>query len=151
MWNICSRFLRICPDHKLLEPVEESFVYEAVDRWAYSYERRNPQATELSIPDARICCHKTWRNIWKIDGPPYVSLLKPLDGNSTSDRRRQEVYAVVALGLSSVFSLILQNEKLSIDEMNHALQLACLYDRLSWVQKLIDCGASPLSKFYKRY
>lgn len=76
--------------------------------------------------------------------------MRPLDSNSPSDKKRQEIYAVVAFNLLPVFLHILHCEKLSIDEMNYALKLSCYYARSTWVRTLIDSGASPLPESYMR-
>jgi hypothetical protein len=41
---------------------------------------------------------------------------------------------------------MLQYEKLGLDEMNFALQSACLFNRPLWVRTIIDNGASPTNE-----
>lgn len=152
MWNICSILLRLCPNHKLSEPLGEFDVYYAVKNWANHYRRQSAQAAERSIPDARICCLKTWKRFCMPWGGPFYELLKlPLDSNLPSDIRRLEMFSVVAFDLQPVFLHILHHEKLSIEELNYALQLACCHARPSWVERLIDSGASPLPEFYMKH
>lgn len=129
MWNICLLFLQLCPDIEVTKPWDKalvldadgnvisthsgphiyvSFVVYAVQNWHKHYRHQSAQAAEQSISDARLCCLKTWKTISSelllhqhdLEG----KVLRSFDGKALSDRRYQEIYAVVALTFYQFFS-----------------------------------------------
>jgi hypothetical protein len=130
--------------------IYESFVVYAVQNWHKHYRHQIAQAAEQSMSDARLCCLKigrqSLRNCYYINTTLRGEVLRSFDGRALSDRRYQEIYAVVAFDLLPVFLHMLQYEKLGLDEMNFALQSACLFNRPLWVRTIIDNGASPTNE-----